>query len=89
MWLFSLLPMCSVWLQQTANHSFTLDSNVFEYIKYQKRNIQKKNQKNLIASVLPCKTGTVFPKDMASSEVTLSGKENYTVTALNNCFLLL
>jgi len=33
MWLFYLLPLCSVWEQRTANHSSTLDSDVFEYIK--------------------------------------------------------
>lgn len=41
-----------------------------------------------MTSVLSWKKGAVFSEDMGNADVTLSGKENGTVTVLNSFFLL-
>lgn len=73
--LFFLLTLCSVWLHKTANHSFTLDSDVFEYIKVNPcKEALKQKTKFSITSALPWKKGAVFPGDTGSAEVTLDKK---------------
>lgn len=60
MW-FSLLPLCSIWVQKAENHSFTLDSDAFEYKKVNlKKSIQAKTQ--ILYNLSPLEKGSSVPR---------------------------